>query len=397
MKKFRPESGKEHGWLNSTVVGAGITSFLGDLSYESVESLLPSFLISIGAPVYALGLIEGLSDGLSSFTKLFSGYYSDVFGKRRDFAIAGYVLSGIYPFFAAVASSWLVVLFGKVLGWFGKGLRGPPRDSIIASSVQEKDLGKAFGFHRAADTLGSVAGPACVLVLFAAVGFGGIFALAGAVGLLSAAAFAYLVKGSGPKASRKRPGIVASVSGVPPRFKGFLKAVFLFGLADFSHALLVLLAVSRLSPQLGLLSATAAGVLLYGVRNAAYALACYPAGWLGDRFGGKGVLTAGYALAVVVFAGFMLLPASLPFYLALFALAGVFTGFEDALESSIAARLAGMHERGTAFGVLATVNGVGDLVSSVLVGLIWAAYGFTAGLAFALVFAVAGAATLAAL
>ena len=157
-------------WLNSTVWGASLTSFLSDFGHESVTVLLPSFLASMGAPIYALGLIEGLSDGLSSFAKLFSGYYSDKLGKRKEIAIIGYVATGIFPAIVAISMSWPAVLIGRVFGWMGRGVRGPPRDAILAKSVQEKDLGKAFGVHRAGDTLGAIAGPALAFILIPLIG-----------------------------------------------------------------------------------------------------------------------------------------------------------------------------------------------------------------------------------
>jgi MFS family permease len=150
-------------WLNRTVFGAGIASFFGDLGYESVTVLLPSFLIILGAPVYALGIIEGLSDGASSFVKLFSGYYADKLGKRREFALGGSVATAVFPAIIAVAGSWIGVLVGRLVGWIGKGIRSPSRDAILSKAVEKKDLGKAFGFHRAGDTLGAIAGPALAL------------------------------------------------------------------------------------------------------------------------------------------------------------------------------------------------------------------------------------------
>jgi predicted MFS family arabinose efflux permease len=180
---------KKEGWLNSTVMGAGLTSFLSDFSHEAVTVLLPSFLLMLGAPVYVLGLIEGVSDGLSSFAKLFAGYYSDKLGKRKEFAIIGYIATGIFPAILAVAISWPVVLVGRAFGWMGRGIRGPPRDAILAKSVEKKDLGKAFGVHRAGDTLGAISGPLAAFAIVGAVGLREIFWLALIPGLLALLAF----------------------------------------------------------------------------------------------------------------------------------------------------------------------------------------------------------------
>ena len=132
-------------WLNQTVFGAGIASFFGDLGYESVTVLLPSFLILLGAPVFALGIIEGLSDGASSFVKLFSGYFADKLGRRREFALGGSVATAVFPAIIAVATSWYVVLAGRLVGWIGKGIRSPSRDAILSKSVETKDLARLSG------------------------------------------------------------------------------------------------------------------------------------------------------------------------------------------------------------------------------------------------------------
>ena len=397
MKKQSSSSGKSSTtskssikWLNSTVLGAGITSFTGDLSYESVTALLPSFLMSIGAPVYALGLIEGFSDGISSFTKLFSGYYSDLLHKRREIATFGYVLNAIFPLFAALASSWVFVLLGKMIAWLGKGLRGPARDAILADSIKQEDLGKAFGFHRAADTLGAVLGPILALGLLYYIGFTGVFYVAAAIGFAGAIAFWVLVKGEGAAKAKRQRSFFGSLHEIPAKFKSFLWPILVFGLSDFSPALFVLLAVTKLTPSMGLLAASGMGVILYTVHNVVYALAAYPFGWLGDKFGRKQMLAFGYFIAVVTFVGFIFAPVDIVAFGLLFALSGVFIAAEDSLESSVAAELTTKDKRGTSFGVLATVNGIGDLVSSSLVGLLWAAYGFPAGLAYSAVLASAG-------
>jgi sugar phosphate permease len=185
---------EEKKWLNSTVWGTSVTSFLSDFGHESVTVLLPSFLASLGAPTYALGIIEGLSDGLSSFAKLFSGYYSDKLGKRKEIATFGYISTGVFPAIVAISMSWPFVLFGRLFGWIGRGIRGPPRDAILAKSVQEKDLGKAFGVHRAGDTLGAIAGPALAFALISWIEIRDIFWFAMIPGLLAAVVFAVAVK-----------------------------------------------------------------------------------------------------------------------------------------------------------------------------------------------------------
>jgi MFS family permease len=381
---------KKEGWLNSTVLGAGLTSFLSDFGHEAVTVLLPSFLITLGAPAYALGLIEGASDGLSSFVKLFSGYYSDKLGKRKEFAILGYIATGLFPAILAVAVSWPMVLLGRTFGWMGRGTRGPPRDAILAKSVEEKDLGKAFGVHRAGDTLGAILGPVAAFAIVGAIGLREIFWLALIPGILAVLTFWLLVKEKNPVPSGEKRTIIASLTGMPSRFKTFLSAILVFGIADFSHTLLISFAVITLTPSLGFVQATAAGVGLYTIRNIVYALACYPFGAWGDKFGRRKMLAIGYAIAVLTFIGFILAPPNLVLYGILFAMGGAFIAAEDTLEGAVAGELVKEKKRGLGFGALATANGIGDFVSSVVVGVLWAFFGFAAGFAFSAVLGLAG-------
>jgi MFS family permease len=377
-------------WLNRTVFGAGIASFFGDLGYESVTVLLPSFLIVLGAPVFALGIIEGLSDGASSFVKLFSGYFADKLGKRREFALEGSVATAIFPAIIAIAGSWYVVLAGRLLGWIGRGIRSPPRDAILSKSVEEKDLGKAFGFHRGADTLGAIAGPVMVLVLVASVGIRNLFWLAVIPGIVGfVAVWLFLREKDSAPHSRPKP-LVASLVGLPSRFKVFLSAVLVFGIADFSHTLLIAFAIVSLTPSLGFTMATAAGAGLYIVHNIVYAAASYPLGSLGDRIGRKPMLIIGYAIAVATFIGFVIAPANVIAYGVLFAMAGIVISAEDTLEAALAGEMVAGDSRALGFGALATVNGVGDLVSSVMVGFIWTFIGYSAGFIVAAVIGTAG-------
>ncbi|MFZ0005964.1 MFS transporter [Methanoregula sp.] len=377
-------------WLNNTVLGAGLASFFGDLGYETVTVLLPSFLILLGAPVYALGVIEGLSDGASSFIKLFSGHFADKFGKRREFALAGSVATAIFPAFIAAAGSWFVVLGGRVIGWIGKGIRSPSRDAILANSVKKKDLGKAFGFHRASDTLGAIAGPAVALLLVSTIAIRTIIWLAVIPGFLAFLVLWLFLKEKNPAPHDNPRKLIPSLKGLPSQFRSFLGAVLVFGIADFSQTLLIAFAIVALTPLLGFTVATAAGAGLYLIRNITYAASSYPLGWMGDRIGRRPVLIMGYSLAVVSFIGFVLVSPGIFAYAILFGLCGVFIAAEDALEGALAGEMVGEDSRGLGFGALAAVNGVGDLVSSVMIGFVWTFIGYSAGFIIAAVIAAAG-------
>jgi MFS family permease len=373
------------GWLNRNVLGMGLTSLLSDAGHEMATAVLAGFLAVIGAPAYALGVIEGVADALSSFVKLGTGWWSDRLGHRKGIVTAGYALTGCAKALFALAAGWPLVLVGRVLAWFGRGIRGPLRDAMLAESVTAKDRGKAFGFHRAGDTLGAIIGPllgAWLLVLLLpyatpdpSTPFRMIFLLTLVPGLASVVAFMLLVR-----EERRPPNheaqFWASVRALPSSFRRFLVGVGVFGAGDFSHTLLILAATQLLTPTYGPVEAAQAGAVLYALRNVLYAAASYPVGAMSDRTGRRGLLAAGYALAALVMVGFAAVffwsVTSLFVLGVLFALAGVYIAVEDALEGALTADLVpDLTNRGTAYGVMGTVNGVGDLVSSVVVGVLW--------------------------
>ncbi|BBF50098.1 MFS transporter [Escherichia coli] len=146
-------------WLNRTVAGAGITSSLGDFCYETTTVILPGFLAVLGIPAAVLGLIEGIADAIATFTKMVSGYIADKLGHRKLFVMVGYGLTPLGQVLIALAAGWPLLLLGRIVSWFGKGLRGPLRDAIVIQAVSPETRGRAFGFHRAADTVGAVSAP----------------------------------------------------------------------------------------------------------------------------------------------------------------------------------------------------------------------------------------------
>src|SRR5580700_6476016 len=146
-------------WLTRGVFGIGLASLFSDWGHEAATSILPAFLASLGAPAVALGVIEGVSDGLSSFAKLAGGFIADHPRWRKPTGIVGYFATAITTFAYALAQSWPAVLVLRALGWMGRGSRGPSRDTLLAEYVAPGQQGRAFGFERAMDTLGAVLGP----------------------------------------------------------------------------------------------------------------------------------------------------------------------------------------------------------------------------------------------
>jgi MFS family permease len=148
----------EEPWLNRNVWGFGLTSLLADLCYETATAVLPAFLKVLGAPVYALGLMEGAADALSCFVKMGAGWYSDRLERRKPLVILGYAVTAGAIGAMALVTLWPLIVALRVLAWFGKGVRGPARNAMLTASVPPQHKGKAFGFHRARDTIGSIVG-----------------------------------------------------------------------------------------------------------------------------------------------------------------------------------------------------------------------------------------------
>ncbi len=389
-------------WLNRNVVGMGVTSLLSDVSHEMATAVLPGFLMALGVSAAALGLIEGVADGVSSFVKLAAGWLSDRAGRRKPIAVGGYFITGTSTALFALAAGWPLVLFGRALGWFGRGVRGPARNAILASSVPAESRGKAFGFERAGDTVGAILGPLIAVALLAhfhphAAGpsapFRTIFALTLVPGLACGIVFSLLVR---EKSIPGKPAkFFAAVRGLPASFRRLLVAVGVFGMGDFAHTLMILAATQLLLPMCGMARAAEIAALLYVGHNVVYAAASYPVGALSDRMGRRGLLAVGFLVGALTAAGLVAAFAwelrSVSYLAAVFAVGGFCMAFEEALSGTLTADLVEPTVRGTAYGMLGAVNGVGDVVASVLVGGLWTLVSPAAAFAYAAVVMLAGA------
>ncbi len=371
------------GWLNRTVLGIGLASLFSDWAHEIATAVLPAFLATIGASAAWLGLIEGVSDGLSSFAKMASGYYTDRLQRRRPVAVVGYIITALGTAAFGLATAAWHVLVARSLAWLGRGVRSPIRKALLAAAVTRETYGRAFGFERMMDTLGAIVGPACAVFLLAALNhsYSSLFALTLIPGLLAAACIGFLVK----EKDRKPIGHISfgqSLRNLPSIYRRFLVAVGLFGLGDFSHTMLILLATQKLAPAWGANTAASLAIGLYVLHNVFYAGFAFLAGWLADRFAKPQLLAGGYFLAAVM-AGLVIgLPAGIWTLGVVFVLGGMFVGVEETLEDSLCAELVPPEQHGMAFGTLATVNGIGDSLSSVMVGWLWAVGGTSAAFAY---------------
>ena len=373
-------------WLNRTVAGAGLTSALGDFCYETTTVILPGFLAVLGVPAAALGIIEGVADAVASFTKMVSGYIADRFGHRKALVLIGYGLTPLGQALLAISLGWPLIFLGRMVSWFGKGLRGPLRDAIIVQAITPETRGRAFGFHRAMDTVGAIFGPLLGIALLGwAQGFGWrdpaaafrmAFWLTLIPGLLAVLAFLTLVRD--PEHS-PNPGLklFRTLAGLPARFRRYLAAVGIFAVGDFSHSLLILAATTLLTPSMGVIHAAQVAGLLYVGRNVVQVVTSYPVGVLADRLGPQRVLVAGYVLgvltAILMAAAFAMGSDSLWVLGAVFCLAGLYVAVQEALESTVTAGMVAQDTLATSYGALGSVNGLGKLISSSAVGILWTA------------------------
>lgn len=384
---------------NPSVLGIGLASFLSDSGHEMATAALPAFVRSLGAPAVALGAIEGIADAAMSVAKVAGGAVADRPGVERPKLTAGaYAVTALGHGSFALAPAWPVVAVSRAVSWVARGGKVPARDSLLAGSVAADQLGRAFGLERAMDSLGAIVGPLLAAPLVVAVGYRWLFALSLVPGLLAALAVLALVH-EVPRVAQGRVASAApwrALTTTPGPFRRLLVGVGLYGLGNFSATLLVLRATQLFSAQ-GRSDAAAASlaVLLYAGHNAANALAAYPAGWLADRVGRRSVLVGGVALfaaACVLFATGVAHPGTLAL---LFMAVGASTGMVETAQGARAAELLDPSVRGRGFGLLGLVDGVGDLLSSVIVGSLFTFVGPGWGFAYAAVMAGAGALVLA--
>jgi MFS family permease len=347
----------------------GFVSLFMDISSEMIHALLPVFLVSVlGASVTAVGLLEGTAEAIASMTKVFSGAVSDWLGKRKLLTVLGYGLAALTkPLFAlAPTAGWVFAARG--LDRVGKGIRGAPRDALIAELTPQAIRGAAFGLRQTLDTIGAFAGPLLAIALMAATNdaFRTVFWLAVLPAIASVLVLVLFVREPERPAAphgAPRPKLGALVGGLGPRFWWLVLVAALFTLARFSEAFLIL-KIADVGLGVGYVPA----VLV--VMNVAYALSAYPAGWLSDRVNRWAVFAVGAALLVgadlVLAFGSSIAAAGIGI-----ALWGLHMGFTQGLLATLVADAARAEQRGTAFGVFNFVIGLALLAASVLAGVLW--------------------------
>lgn len=355
--------------MNSTVLGFGLASFFSDIGLESTAVLLPVLIATLGAGSLALGLIEGLADGLSCLARLAAGHLSDRLRRLKPLVVATYVLVAGGMAALALAFLWWHVLILRLVTSLGRGVRTPVRNVLLVEATQPEQYGRVFGFERTMDSAGAVAGPLVALLLIGVIGVRGVFAASLIPGLLAAFLVVILVRErrAGP---RPHPPAQEDGRALPPPFRRFLAGAGVAGLGDFSNLLLVLWATQAWTPEYGP-AALQMAMLCYVGYNAVFALSCAVSGWLADRLPRQYVLAVGYALAVVPAVALLVPGVSVLKFVVAFGCSGLYMGVVETLEPATAATMLPQPVRGKGFGILSAVNGVGDCLSSILVGFLW--------------------------
>jgi MFS family permease len=351
---------------------------------------MPAFLSSLSMGPAVLGLIEGLADGASSIAKLISGLYSDRLRRRKPVAVAGYLMTALGMASFALAANWWDVLLGRVGAWIGRGARTPVRNVLLAEATTSETYGRAYGFERAMDSAGAFIGPLLSAGLVAAIGFRRTFAVTFLPGIIAALLIALLVRErqNVPQTYKKQEAAIFDE--LPYRFRRFLTGAGIAGCGDFSNTLLILWATQAWKPIYGEARAAQLGMLFYVGYNLVYTGSCVLSGHLADRLPKSRVLAVGYALAVIPAAALLEPGASWLKFATVFGLSGLYMGFWETVESATAATMLPESIRGSGFGVLAAVNGLGDLISSISVGFLWA-LSPAAAMAFVIATSIVGA------
>ena len=375
----------------------GLTSLFTDAATEMIYPLLPVYLSRVlGASAVSLGIIEGVAEGVNSLLKVISGYWSDRARRRRPIVIAGYTLSSLARPFIAITSTWPQVLFIRALDRVGKGIRGAPRDVLLARFATPATRGRIYGFHRAMDHSGAIVGPlvATVILLFAPERYRLLFALTAIPGAIAVALLFFVDEdgaleptNTGTAAGTGDPRTTTNhqpptTDRLPPRVIALLGVLLVFGLGNSADAFLLL----RLSDALG--GATYVPLLWAAIHVVKASLSTWGGG-LSDRFGRKQLIIGGWMVYALVYFGFAMSTGAAAF-IAWFLFYGVHFAFTEGAEKALIADLTPTAGRGAAFGWYNAVTGIGALLASILFGELYEHFG--APVAFMTGAALAGAA-----
>src|SRR5260370_23978814 len=388
-------SGAEHAPSAARNIYAfGITSFLNDTASEMAYWVLPAFLASLGAGPAQLGLIEGIAESVASFAKLFSGYLTARIDRRKPVVVAGYLAANAIKPLLALATSWVHILLIRFTDRLAEGVRGAPRDVMVAESVPKNRLGSAYGLIQSMDSAGAIAGPLAARVLRVRYGIRSVFWAAAIPGALSVLVALFGIRevkrgrtsdDGRQKASQENAdlSLFSGASKLPGSFYFVLFAVTLFSLGNSSDMFLVMRAQNvgipvSLAPLLGL------------VFNITYTLSSWPAGWLSDRVSRRWIAAVGYLIFAGTYFVFGRAPSTLAIWISM-AVYGLYNSLTQPVLKALVVEAAGQDVRGRALGLYFFVTSVATLAASLITGGLWKYYGASVAFYFSAALAVGSA------
>lgn len=345
------------------VIFIGVTSFLTDTSVKMIYSVMPMFLMSIGASKTGLALIEGVAESTASLIKAFSGFWSDRVGKNKPFLLIGYGLSSIIiPLYTFVVTPMQVLLL-RFVERFGKGIRTAPRDSLIASSIENNESGRSFGLQKAMDNSGAILGPlsAFLLLYFMPGNYRFIFMIAGIPAILAIFVIIFGIR----EAKKERHELITRFrfSDFSTEYYIFLFIVFIFTLGNSTDALLMVKA-NDVGIKVAMIP------LVYLVTNMVSVLMSVPVGKLSDKIGKERVLIAGYIIYAIVYYGFGV-SSKIGTIVALFALYGLYSAATDGIQKAFISDLTDSNKKGTSLGIYNALLGITLLPASLIAGILY--------------------------
>jgi MFS family permease len=345
------------------VLFTGLTSFLTDTSVKMVYSVMPMFLLSLGASKTSLSLIEGIAESTAALVKTLSGFWSDKIGKNKPFMLIGYGISAlIIPLYSLVFSP-LQVLYLRFIERFGKGIRTAPRDSLIAGSVTDGETGKSFGLQKAMDNSGAIFGPmaAFVLLVYFPGNYRLIFLLAGIPSILGILVIIFGIK----EARKSKESLFKKFhfKEFPRKYYLFLAIIFIFTLGNSTDALLMVKA-NEVGVKVAFIP------LVYLVTSIVSVLLAIPMGSLSDKIGKEKLLVAGFVIYSIVYFGFGI-TRSISTIVLLFALYGLYSAATDGIQKAFVSDIIDKNKQGTGLGIYNALLGVTLLPASLIAGLLY--------------------------
>ena len=349
--------------LEKNAFFTGLTSFFTDTSTKMVYSVMPLFLLSIGASKTTISLIEGIAESTASLLKAISGYWSDKIGKNKPFMIIGYGITAIITPLYALARVPIQILFFRFFERIGKGLRAAPRDSLISGSIKKNEAGKTFGFQKAMDNSGAIVGPLIAFLLLSIfpLNYSYIFLLATIPAILGVLTIIIFIKEA--KAEKKEATYKISLKHLPKKFYFFLIIIFVFTLGNSADALL-LVKTSETGIDKSYIP------FVYMIFNTVSVLLAIPIGKLSDRIGREKLIILGFLVYAIVYYFFGRFN-SINVFIFLFMLYGFYSALTDGSQKAMISDIVSKDLKGTGFGIYHAVLGITLLPASLIAGLLY--------------------------